>query len=499
MNRARSNHTAAGIAMAIFAAVSPQTADALTLTRYPSVWLRTTSSIRIYWQTNVAGSGKVLYGDTPLLGQEATHPGTSADHAVDLTGLSPGAFYYYRVVSDTDTLTDGSDRFRTAPIQPEPFRFVAFGDLGSATTPQKQLAARIDTLGANLAILTGDIIYELGEAANFTPQYFNIYRPTIARIPFYPSLGNHDVATAGGQPYIDAFHLPSAPSPAPPERYYSFDYGNAHFAALEVTLENTPPSAAMLSWLSADLAATTQFWKFVYFHVPMYSNEGVHGGDPTIAAAVDDILETNGVDVVFQGHNHFYTRTYPIVDGLAVDQEQNPAYLNPAGPIYIVTGGGGKTLYGLVAPTPLEVFSLSAYHVTSVDVIGSTLQLRAIGLDGAIFDSMSLTKATVTAGPSETSGGPYRFAAGKPRPNPSKNESDIPFTLDRESKVTVTIHDVAGRLVRVLDSPGPMGPGPGSLRWDGRDSRGLSTATGLYFLSIRSGSRTVHERLMRLR
>ena len=584
MPRLRSIAVAAGIASAILPALLPGSVFALALTRYPSVWLQTTTSIRISWQTDAASPGKILYGETAALGFEAVHSGATVDHAVDLGGLSPGTSYYYRVVSNTDTLTDGSDRFRTAPSAPEPFRFLAFGDLGSATTPQKQIAARIDTLGADLAILTGDIIYELGQASGFTPQYFDIYRPTIARIPFYPSLGNHDVATAGGQPYIDAFHLPSAPSPAPAERYYSFDYASAHFVALEVTVENAAPSAAMLSWLSADLAATTQPWKFVFFHVPMYSNGGVHGGDPTIAAALEGILEAGRVDVVFQGHNHFYTRTYPIVGGTAVDVAQDPTYLNPQGPIYIVTGGGGKTLYGLTALSPIEAVSVSAYHVTAVDIIGSTLLLYAVGLDGTVFDTMSLTKDTVTAvalaelaadgtsdgirlrwrantddilgfhvyrgdragevsnrltqaplsgGPeysfvdetaeggrtywyslgavhfggaeervglvSGTRGGPYRFAVGRPRPNPSRGESEIPFVLDRESSVTLMIHDVAGRLVRVIDSPGPLGPGPSSLRWDGTDRRGVPAAAGLYFLTIRSGSRVLHERVLRVR
>ena len=586
MNRSRSARTAAGIAIAILAAVSAVPADAVTLTRYPSVWLQTTESIRIYWRTDLAASGKVLYGESPTLGLEATHSGSVVDHVVDLTGLSSGTFYYYRVVSDTDTLSDGSDQFRTAPSQAEPyFRFLAFGDLGRATAEQIQVAARIDTLGADLAILTGDIIYEGGEAVNFTPQYFDIYRPTIARTPFYPSLGNHDVVTLNGQPYLDAFHLPSAPSPAPPERYYSFDYGSVHFVALEVTVENAAPNAAMISWLAADLAATTMPWKVVFFHVPMYSNGGVHGGDATIAAALEGVFEANDVDVVFQGHNHFYTRTYPIASGAAVDETQDPTYLNPGGPIYITTGGAGRALHGIVAPSVLEAVSISAFHVTVVDVFGSTMLLSVVGLDGSTLDTMSLTKDTVTAvtlaelaadpspggvrlrwrgaevgdiagfhvyrgdraddvstrltvepllpgldneyldetareghtywysigavgwGGSEdrvglvsgTRGGPYRFAAGKPRPNPSRGESEIPFTLDRESRVTVTIHDVAGRVVRVIDSPGPLGPGPGSLRWDGRDSRGRPTAAGLYFLTVRSGSRTAHERVIRLR
>jgi hypothetical protein len=250
-------------------------------------------------------------------------------------------------------------------------------------------------LGADLAILTGDIIYEGGEPQNFTPQYFDIYRPTIAHTPFYPSLGNHDVVTSSGQPYLDAFYLPTN-NPAATERYYSFDYSNAHFVALEVTVENTAPSAAMLAWLDADLAATSQLWKFVFFHVPMYSNGGGHGGDAVIAAALGPTFDARGVDVAFQGHNHFYTRTFPLAAGSVVDGAQEPIYQNPGGTIYVVTGGGGRALYALTAPTSIEAYSKSTFHAVAVTVAGSALLLQAIERDGTVMDEMSLVKGTPT-------------------------------------------------------------------------------------------------------
>lgn len=362
----------------------------VTLTRYPSVWLRTKDSVTIAWQTDAPCTGTVLFGPTPALGDSRSHAGAVADHSVLLDGLDPGSTYYYRVVAGADTLCP-PEAVSTAPEGAAPFRFLAFGDIGAATPEQFEVASRIDSLGADLAILTGDIIYEAGEAANFTPQYFDVYRPTIARIPFYPSLGNHDLLTSNGLPYLQAFDLP-VNSATGTERYYSFDFANAHFVALEITVENVAPDPTMLEWLDQDLAATTQTWKFVYFHVPTLSNAGGHGGDPVIQAALDPILEARGVDLVFQGHNHFYTRTYPTIGTTPVSQSQEPNYLNPAAPIYVVTGGGGRSLYPLGPAAPFEAFSKSTFHVTSVDVDGNTLSLRAIERDGAVMDSITLAK-----------------------------------------------------------------------------------------------------------
>lgn len=560
---------------------------ALTLTRHPWIALQTPTSVLIAWQTDAPVPGKVLYSPNPLFGwEEASEGGPDrADHSVTLSGLAPGTYYYfYRIVCGPDTLTLGTDSFHTPHATTAPFRFLAFGDIGARTAAQFDVAARIETLNADLAILTGDIIYEAGEAQNFTPQYFDVYRNTIRRIPFYPSLGNHDEYTANGQAYLDAFYLPSN-NPAGTERYYSFDYANAHFVALEVIAEGVSPSAPMLAWLDQDLAATDKEWKFVFFHVPMYSNLGVHGDDAVIAAALGPIFESRGVDVVFQGHNHFYTRTYPILGGGAVDAAQEPDYFNPSAPIYIVTGGGGKSLYSLVTPwLSYEAFSKSTYHVTVVDVDGHTLSLEAVESDGTVMDAMTITKdnstavevsafeargdadgvllrwrasaalddasfhvyraaspgdvvqrltrsAPLTGGPDfeyrdadaepgvtyvyrlgvlqggvETSTGwvegtrrgPYRFALGRPRPNPARHEAEIPFTLARSSRVLLRIVDLNGRLVREIESAS-LGAGPNSIRWDGKDSRGRAASSGIYFAIVRAGSDEARARITLLR
>ncbi|HZE19689.1 MAG TPA: fibronectin type III domain-containing protein, partial [Candidatus Angelobacter sp.] len=166
---------------------------AVTLTRHPSLWKVSPVSILVAWQTDVASQGKVLYGTTPALGAEATDGLTTTDHAITLTGLAPGTRYFYRLVSGTDTLTAGGDTLHSAPSGPAPFRFVAFGDCGVDDANQYAVAARIDSLNPDLGLVLGDVIYESGEAANFTPRYFTPYRPILRRSVFYPVVGNHDI------------------------------------------------------------------------------------------------------------------------------------------------------------------------------------------------------------------------------------------------------------------------------------------------------------------
>jgi flagellar hook assembly protein FlgD len=50
----------------------------------------------------------------------------------------------------------------------------------------------------------------------------------------------------------------------------------------------------------------------------------------------------------------------------------------------------------------------------------------------------------------------------------------------------MTIHDVAGRQVRELQT-GEFPAGSHEAKWDGRDDRGVRVASGIYFCRIQAG------------
>src|SRR6185503_15453317 len=136
------------------------------------------------------------------------------------------------------------------------------------------------------------------------------YQDLVRRLVFWPCLGNHDWSTASGQPWRDAFVTP-ANNAAGSENYYSFDFGNAHFTVLNSN-QSTSPGSAQHDFLEEDLAATSQRWKFVVFHHPVYSSSQ-HGSDTTIRSNLTPLFDAYGVDVVFMGHDHDYERTKPLV------------------------------------------------------------------------------------------------------------------------------------------------------------------------------------------
>jgi hypothetical protein len=156
---------------------------------------------------------------------------------------------------------------------------------------------------------------------------------------------------------------------------YSFDYGTAHVLFLDanphIFNDNLPSGNAyntappvftayppeLLKFVINDLDSSTQPWKIVVFHQPAFSS-----GDATIVnnqmRAIAKVLEDHGVNMVFNGHEHNYQRTYPL---LATDRTAGPVSttsgtpaviadtnfdgrtrLVPDGVLYMVEGAGGN-------------------------------------------------------------------------------------------------------------------------------------------------------------
>ena len=93
------------------------------------------------------------------------------------------------------------------------------------------LALHIGDIFNNGSICSGDDI----SWSQYIRAYFDLYRNSTGRIPFCPSLGNHELNGGGCsyQGYRDVYHLPGNTPSGGEDAYCSFDWGNAHFVALD--------------------------------------------------------------------------------------------------------------------------------------------------------------------------------------------------------------------------------------------------------------------------
>ena len=83
-------------------------------------------------------------------------------------------------------------------------------------------------------------------------------------------------------------------------------------------------------------------------------------------------------------------------------------------------------------------------------------------------------------------------------PNPFRVRTTLAFDLPAPAEVRLTIHDVAGRLVRKLTT-GQFPAGSHEADWDGRDDCGVEVASGIYLYSIQVGDLVEQRKMVLLK
>jgi acid phosphatase type 7 len=351
-------------------------ATGLEQPREPYVQGVTAYSAVICWVSEHPGSGVVEYGKTPELGRKETDPRVRRRHVVALAGLDPCSTYHYRVGGVGESSSKGS--LRTAPVgEDSRFRFAVVGDSGSGGKGQLAVAALLGCLEPDLVLHTGDVVYPAGQERHYNRRFFAPYRNLIKTVPVFPVLGNHDVMRGDGTAFLENFH-PTLESPRGSKRYYSFDWGNTHFVALDSELyhgDRGSDPEKQKDFLEQDLAASRKRWKIAFLHRSPYGSSR-HGGDGRVREDLEPLFARHAVDLVFSGHDHVYERTVPI-----------------RGVTYVVSGGGGRRLYP-AGNGELTASSVSAHHAVLVRVSGGRLLLEAVEVGGKVVDRLELLKHT---------------------------------------------------------------------------------------------------------
>lgn len=355
-----------------------------------------TSAIIVCYTTRAAALTLQVEGGkaNPLPQTEPTR------HAFKLEGLQPGNRYPYRILAGDRLLT--KDELRANRAANQSFRFIVFGDSGRGTREQYALAGDIARADPHMILHTGDLVYPSGDRSDYNERFFAPYRNLIGKIPFWTSLGNHDVGKPSfGEPYRSVFELPlNGPAGVQAENNYWFDYGPARFIIFDSNVDQETLATKIAPWIFATFASAPPDrarWRFVCFHHPPYTAGKYAPGDGRIRAAIVPVLDAAGVDMVFNGHDHMYARTHPLRAGEIVKAGE--------GPVYIISGAGGAQLYEAQPesqrPPLLAILNNGIHSFTQVDVEGDVLNIRQIALGGKLLDEFHVSKSPTTA-PSAT-------------------------------------------------------------------------------------------------
>lgn len=81
------------------------------------------------------------------------------------------------------------------------------------------------------------------------------------------------------------------------------------------------------------------------------------------------------------------------------------------------------------------------------------------------------------------------------QPNPSSGETAIRFRLPERADVQLAVLDVTGRQVALLRQ-GTLDAGEHDATWNGRTAAGIPAPSGVYFLSLRAGTRVMTQRIV---
>ena len=429
------------LSLVLLACSSVGSVGAATVTRGPYLQTGTPSSVIVRWRTDTATDSSVHFGTSAAsLGSVVSDPTLTTEHQVLVTGLAPATRYYYSVGTSVATLASGTDyAFVTSPQvgTAQPTRIWVLGDSGTKGAIAASVRNGYSNFNAgrytNVWLMLGDNAYETGTDAEYQAAVFDMYPSYLRQSVLWSTIGNHDTAQATNPPltipYFQIFNNPTNGAAggvsSGTEKYYSFDYGRIHFISLDSMTSSRAPGSPMLTWLEADLGATTQDWIIAFWHHPPYS-KGSHNSDTEtqlieMRGNVLPILEAGGVDLVLTGHSHSYERTVFInghyglsgtltsamkVDAGSGREDGTGAYDKPTdlaankGAVYVVAGNGGHVTNwtgGSTAeynPTPHPAMYVSALHVGSmvVDVDGDRLDAKMIRETGVVDDYFTIIK-----------------------------------------------------------------------------------------------------------
>ncbi|MCC6588912.1 MAG: metallophosphoesterase [Bryobacterales bacterium] len=352
-----------------------------------------TDRATVMWAALEPAAGQVAIAGAAANSQvtELTPARTGLDfpiylHSAQLRNLTPDTDYPYSIrLNGEPVAIEPRPSFRTPGATAQTLLLI--GDSGDGGEPQLTLAALLNQQPASALLHVGDIAYFEGTFRQFHDQFFEAYKPLLARAALFTTPGNHDYFE-DAFPYRTLFSPPTDNVPAAGERrYYSFDWSNLHITVVDT---NTPFEQAiedrgpLLNWLDRDLRTTTQPLRIVLLHHSPFTTSGQKVDDPVSAMVrqyLTPIFERHAVHLVIGGHEHVYQRTFPRANA------EFSASIN--GTIYVTSGAAGSQLYEPGA-APFQAKALGASHALRLLSSPQQLRVEAFSPDSTLLDLFTI-------------------------------------------------------------------------------------------------------------
>ena len=317
------------------------------------------------------------------------------------------------------------------------------------------------------------------------------------------------------------------------ESYYSWQWGDALFIVIDpYWFTSLKPGATtgwrwtlgqlQYNWLRTTLENSTAKFKFVFSHQ-------IIGGDPNGRGGVEfadlyewggknldgtdgftanrtgwykpikDLLAENKVTIFFHGHDHFFGKQEK--DCLVYQETPQPSHSNTTTASVSYAAGYGY-LEGTIIPNTGHIRVTVSPNGVQTEYVRTYLPAS----ETATRHNKDVS-SSYFIGPNNC----YSLGTNYPMiwnsnykdemvyPNPFSKETTIEFSLNTPEKVSVSIYNELGQLVKTLLNENSVNYGKFQVIWDGTDNSGANATNGTYFYKIKMESGAIESGKMILK
>lgn len=291
-----------------------------------------------------------------------TISGKYYSNKVTVTGLKENTTYYYQVCTGKDQKGNDvwSDLQKFSTKDTDEFSFLYVGDpqIGASTgqtnsdgeaMADSNYAARNDGYNWN-KVLNGavknhpDVSFmvsagdQVNASTNETQYASYLSAEALTSLPVATTIGNHDSTSAQysyhyNNPNTEEMDATGATA-AGTDYYYR--YGNTLFIVLDTNNHNCAIHEANIKTAIENNQDAT--WRVVTFHQDIYGSGYDHSDSDGIVlrTQLTPLMDKYDIDVVLQGHDHTYSRTYQLTsDGKQRSEEELAAAQNSSNPNFL--------------------------------------------------------------------------------------------------------------------------------------------------------------------
>ncbi len=377
------------------------------------------------WYSNQKAEGSKAYISRNADMSEAT------ELTAEITASKTGTFGYSAKATDLEQNTDyyyqvycgstGSEiySFTTTDVEAE-LNFLVVGDTQFGTYNLSGLTnAWVTSISNGIAKFPEtDFVLSMGDQVDNPSneaEYDAFTTPEqVRKFPVAVTVGNHDV---NSDIYSAHFAVPNVSGYGSTVSKTGVDGANSYFVQGDVLFMNLNTNSSLseanhAQFMQETMSAVPHEWAIVYTHYAPYS-AGSHAKDPIVYSMRDSLVPVFsqlGVDVVFTGHDHVYTRSH-LMNGANPVIPSEPAksgdiLMPKEGEVLYITANStsGSKYYGL--HNELSSFNYVAVanqeyvpNISNVIITDDSIKIstfRSNSVDMSLVDEVTIAKEEAT-------------------------------------------------------------------------------------------------------